>query len=173
MAAGNDDLKAVFLAFCDSTKKGSTGCTDKTIKKILTDAKLFGKTLNATEMDITFRKVLGNKSKELDFNGFLAVLKAYAPSYQKDHNLANADEAFEKMCAEIGSHGPAAHGTTKVSGDDATKRMTDVGGYTGSHKERFDAETGKGKGIEGRSDRADNTGYVGGYKEKGTYDTKH
>ena len=49
--------------------------------------------------------------------------------------------------------------------------MTDSSQYTGAHKERFGAD-GKGKGIEGRSDRADNTGYVGNYKGAGTYDKK-
>lgn len=42
-------------------------------------------------------------------------------------------------------------------------------GYTGSHKERFDADTGKGKGKEGRADTAQNTGYVANYKNEGTY----
>ncbi len=51
-------------------------------------------------------------------------------------------------------------------------KMTDTSNYTGSHKERF-GEDGKGKGIEGREDRADNSGYVGNYKEAGTYDKKH
>jgi len=50
--------------------------------------------------------------------------------------------------------------------------MTDTSQYTGAHKERFDAE-GHGKGIEGRADKAENTGYVGNYKEAGTYDKKH
>jgi hypothetical protein len=51
-------------------------------------------------------------------------------------------------------------------------RMTDVSGYTGSHKERFD-ESGKGKGVDGRLDRVENTGYVGNYKNAGTFDKKH
>ena len=50
--------------------------------------------------------------------------------------------------------------------------MTDTSQYTGSHKERFD-ESGKGKGIDGRSDRAENTGYVGNYKGADTYDKTH
>lgn len=37
-------------------------------------------------------------------------------------------------------------------------RLTDVSKYTGSHKERFDA-TGKGKGLSGRVDVADSSGY--------------
>ena len=59
--------------------------------------------------------------------------------------------------------------TTNVGGVD---RLTDTSKYTGAHKERFD-ESGKGKGIDGRENVADNTGYVGGYKEKDTYDKKH
>ena len=51
-------------------------------------------------------------------------------------------------------------------------RLTDPSKYTGSHKERFD-ETGKGKGVEGRVDKVDNSGYVGNYKGQGTYDKKH
>ena len=37
---------------------------------------------------------------------------------------------------------------------------------------RFD-ESGKGKGLEGRVDKADDSGYVGNYKGEGTYDKKH
>ena len=48
-------------------------------------------------------------------------------------------------------------------------RLTDTSKYTGSHKERFD-ESGKGKGIEGRVDKMDDSGYVGGYKNKDSYD---
>ena len=50
--------------------------------------------------------------------------------------------------------------------------MTDSSKYTGSHKERFD-ESGKGKGLQGRKDKADSSGYVSGYKEEGSYDKKH
>lgn len=50
-------------------------------------------------------------------------------------------------------------------------RLTDTSKYTGAHKERFDKE-GKGKGKEGRENIADDSGYVGGYKGKDTYDKK-
>ena len=53
-------------------------------------------------------------------------------------------------------------------------RLTDSSKYTGSHKERFD-EGGKGKGMSGRKDfdeKAD-SGYVGAYKGKDTYDGTH
>ena len=51
-------------------------------------------------------------------------------------------------------------------------RLTDTSKYTGAHKERFD-ESGKGKGASGRTDAAQNTGYVGGYKGAGSYDKSH
>lgn len=60
-------------------------------------------------------------------------------------------------------------GTSKTGG---VGRMTDTSQYTGSHKERFD-ESGKGKGIDGREERADNSGYVGDYKGEGSYDKAH
>lgn len=52
------------------------------------------------------------------------------------------------------------------------ERLTDTSKYTGSHKERFDA-TGKGKGIAGRKDLVDASGYVSGYQHKDTYDHAH
>lgn len=51
------------------------------------------------------------------------------------------------------------------------ERLTDASRYTGSHKERFD-ESGKGRGREGREELVDDTGYVGAYKNAGTYDGK-
>ena len=60
----------------------------------------------------------------------------------------------------------------RQSATGAVDRMTDTSKYTGSHKERFD-QSGKGKGIQGRQDKAANDGYVGNYKGAGTYDAKH
>ena len=45
----------------------------------------------------------------------------------------------------------------------AVDRLTDTSKYTGTHKERFD-DTGKGKGIAGRKDLVDTSGYVTGFK---------
>lgn len=59
----------------------------------------------------------------------------------------------------------------KVAKTAAVDRLTDASRYTGSHKERFD-DSGKGKGREGREELVENTGYVGAYKNAGTYDTK-
>lgn len=50
-------------------------------------------------------------------------------------------------------------------------RLTDTTKFTGSHKERFDS-TGRGKGKAGREDVVDTSGYVSGYKHRGTYEKK-
>ena len=59
----------------------------------------------------------------------------------------------------------------KTSKTGGVSKMTDTSQYTGAHKERFDA-SGKGKGIDGRADVSDNTGYVGQYKGEGSYEKK-
>ncbi|ELW56793.1 Tubulin polymerization-promoting protein family member 3 [Tupaia chinensis] len=61
--------------------------------------------------------------------------------------------------------------TQKAKTGGAVDRLTDTSKYTGSHKERFD-ESGKGKGIAGRQDILDDSGYVSAYKNAGTYDAK-
>lgn len=50
--------------------------------------------------------------------------------------------------------------------------MTDHTQYTGSHKERFD-DSGKGKGMDGKTEAGNSDGYVGNYKGAGTYDAAH
>ena len=54
---------------------------------------------------------------------------------------------------------------------DTVNRLTDTSKYTGTHKQRFD-DTGKGKGISGRKDLPDTSGYVSGYQNKDTFDKK-
>ena len=167
------DLKASFLAFCDFTKKGSTTCNDKTLKKICTDCKLYSKDMDQNRVDIQFRKHIGNNQKEVDFNGFVSFIEgALSDAYASAHKISK-EEAIKQIKEKIQKGNPNLNKTTEVAKSAAVDRLTDVAHYTGAHKERFDAETGKGKGIAGREDRADNTGYVQGYKNKDTYDEKH
>lgn len=65
----------------------------------------------------------------------------------------------------ITSHSHSPQGGKAASTVD---RLTDVSKYTGSHKQRFD-EAGKGRGIAGRKDLPDQSGYVQGYQNKNTY----
>jgi hypothetical protein len=68
---------------------------------------------------------------------------------------------------------PVVNSTAKpATNSNVYSRLTDHTKYTGAHKERFDA-SGKGKGKAGRVDVVENTGYVGSYKNQGTYDKSH
>lgn len=58
-----------------------------------------------------------------------------------------------------------------VKTPNSVDRLTNTSKYTGTHKQRFD-ESGKGKGIAGRKDLPDGSGYVTGYQNKDTYDKK-
>jgi len=87
-----------------------------------------------------------------------------------DHKQDEA-KAKEEIQDKLSKAAPKAHGTTKTSGTGGVAKMTDTSKYTGSHKERFDAE-GKGKGADGRTDKVEASGYVGNYKGEGTFDKK-
>lgn len=79
------------------------------------------------------------------------------------------DEIVEKLSK---LEAPVVKSAAKAQADGVYNRLTDHTKYTGSHKERFDAE-GKGKGKAGRVDVQENTGYVAAYKNAGTYDKSH
>lgn len=144
-----------------STSGGSL-ITLSNIDKWFKQAGVFTKNFTTTDTGIHFGKLKEKKANYADFERFLEDViktKKLDPSEIKG-KLIN--------CGEPG-HAAGSTKTTNVGGVD---RLTDTSKYTGSHKERFD-ESGKGKGISGREDVADNEGYVSGYKEKDTYDKKH
>ncbi|TPP64947.1 Tubulin polymerization-promoting protein family member 2 [Fasciola gigantica] len=152
-----DSLHEIFLDFCDKTKKGSQTATDKTIRKMCLDCKICGKKLDSNAVDIAFKKHLGNSVKEMDFESFKQFIGgSLSVEYARAAGIAK-DEATNQLIEKIKAGSPKMHGTTSVSNDRATQALTDVEGYTGSHKNRFDQETGKGRGLEGRVDRDDNS----------------
>ncbi|XP_069701591.1 tubulin polymerization-promoting protein homolog [Periplaneta americana] len=163
MATSSDDLKSMFEAF---SKFGDTKSVGKTITltqcdKWFKQAKVIdGKKITTTDTAICFNKF---KSKTIDFDTFKKYVEDLANSKKM-----SPDELYG-MLTSCGAPGIA--GTTGVSKTGAVDRLTDTSLYTGSHKERFD-ESGKGKGIEGRENVAEDSGYVTGYKGKDTYDKK-
>ena len=97
-------------------------------------------------------------------DGFDALVAQIAESKKVDKSAV-----LDKINS---SGGPSLSNTTGVANASNVARMTDTSNYTGAHKERFGAD-GKGKGLDGREDRQENTGYVGNYKGANTYDKKH
>lgn len=118
-----------------------------------------GKKVTTTDTGIAFQK---HKSKTINFSQFNEFLDGLCKS--KGLNLDEVKGKLDKCLASKAE-------TTAAAASGVVKRMTDTTKYTGTHKERFDAE-GKGKGQEGRVDKSENEGYVTGYKNKDTYDKK-
>lgn len=148
-----------FSKFGDTKSDGKT-ITLTQIDKWFKQAQVFDKKLTQTDTGITFNKF---KSKTINYANFVTFLEDLAG--QKKMEV----EDIKRKLMECGP--PGTNKATAVVNTGAVDRLTDTSKYTGAHKERFDA-SGKGKGKEGREDLVDDSGYVGGYKNKDTYDSK-
>ncbi|XP_071569372.1 tubulin polymerization-promoting protein homolog isoform X1 [Temnothorax nylanderi] len=118
-----------------------------------------GKKITTTDTGIYFKK---HKSTKLGVEQYKTFLEELAKS--KKVELAE----MKKKMASCGPPGVTVGASGAGKAASTVDRLTDVSKYTGSHKQRFD-ETGKGKGIAGRKDVADTSGYVQGYQHKDTY----
>ncbi|CAI2731229.1 unnamed protein product [Schistosoma spindalis] len=150
--SSSNELKQSFLSFCNFVKKGSNTATDKTIKKLCTDCHIYSKNLDTNRIDIEFRAHIGSTKRDVDFPGFVSFLEGRLAKVYAAANGMEHEEAVIELKRKIAETSPAIHGGTKISSDPTTSRLTNVKTFTGSHKERFDIETGKGLGKAGRVD---------------------
>ncbi|XP_063715394.1 tubulin polymerization-promoting protein family member 2-like [Symsagittifera roscoffensis] len=161
------DLQSVFNEFCSfgaGTGKTKTELDSKNFKKMTEDCGLFKKgKLDGAEMDMIFTRCK-NPARHIPFDKFKAQA---VPQLAKAVYGADSEENQKKIIDAITSNSPKNKTSAKASNDKVVGRLTDTSKYTGAHKERFD-ESGKGKGADGREDKAANDGYVQGYQNKGT-----
>ncbi|KAG4079808.1 hypothetical protein HA402_014939 [Bradysia odoriphaga] len=150
----------VFSKFGD-TKSDGKHITLSQSDKWMKQAKVIDKKITTTDTAIHFKKLKSMKLSLTDYNKFLDDLAT-----TKKVDLA---EIKNKM-ATCGAPGVLQVSAGKAAA--AVERLTDTSKYTGSSKQRFD-ETGKGKGVQGRKDVVDASGYVSGYQHKDTYDKGH
>ncbi|XP_041641861.1 tubulin polymerization-promoting protein family member 3 [Cheilinus undulatus] len=172
--AESTDMDNLLVSFKKFAIHGDTKATGKELNgknwaKLCKDCKIIdGKNVTSTDVDIVFSKVKQKTSRVITYEEFRNALEELAPKRFKGQSK---EEALESIFKLVEGKEPTNVGVTKVAKTRAVDRLTDASKYTGSHKERFD-ETGKGKGREGREDLVQNTGYVGAYKNAGTYDSK-
>ncbi|XP_028711914.1 tubulin polymerization-promoting protein family member 2 [Peromyscus leucopus] len=158
-----------FAVFGDTSSSG-TEITNKNFSKLCKDCGIMdGKAVTSTDVDIVFSKVKAKNARTINFQQFQEAMKELGQKRFKGKSL---DEALENVYKLMEGKDPATTGVTKATTVGGVDRLTDTSKYTGTHKERFD-ESGKGKGLEGREETADNSGYVSGYKGAGTYDQKN
>ncbi|XP_035916838.1 tubulin polymerization-promoting protein homolog isoform X1 [Anopheles stephensi] len=158
-AAFKEQFRA-FSKFGD-TKSDGKHLTLSQSDKWMKQAKVIDKKITTTDTGIHFKKLKSMKLTLDDYNKFLEDLAKT--------KKVELDEIKTKM-ANCGA--PGVHNATPGKAAETVARLTDTSKYTGSHKQRFD-ETGKGKGIAGRKDLVDQSGYVSGYGHKNTYDKTH
>uniref|UniRef100_A0A671WCD2 Tubulin polymerization promoting protein n=1 Tax=Sparus aurata TaxID=8175 RepID=A0A671WCD2_SPAAU len=111
-----------------------------------------GKSITLTDVDIVFSKVKKKSARNITYDEFKTALAELARKKYKDKTGEEAEAEVFKL---IEGKAPVIAG------------VTDTSKFTGSHKERFDP-TGRGKGKAGREDIVDTSGYVSGYKHRGT-----
>ncbi|XP_037553672.1 tubulin polymerization-promoting protein family member 3 [Nematolebias whitei] len=172
--AESSDMEQLLLTFKRFAVHGDTKATGKELNgknwaKLCKDCKITdNKNVTSTDVDIVFSKVKQRTARVITYEEFEEALKQLAPKKFKGQSK---EEALQSIYKLVEGREPSNVGVTKVSKTAAVDRLTDTSRYTGSHKERFD-ESGRGKGREGREEIVENTGYVGAYKNAGTYDAK-
>ncbi|ELK23774.1 Tubulin polymerization-promoting protein family member 2 [Myotis davidii] len=157
-----------FAVFGESSSSG-VEINNKNFSKLCKDCGIMdGKMVTSTDVDIVFSKVKDKNARTITFPQFQEAMKELG---QKRFKGKNPDETLENIYKLMEGKDPATPGVTKATTVGGVSRLTDTSKYTGSHKERFD-ESGKGKGIAGREERSENSGYVSAYKGAGTFDKK-
>ncbi|KAK2500476.1 hypothetical protein MC885_016385 [Smutsia gigantea] len=158
-----------FAVFGESSSSGNE-MNNKNFSKLCKDCGIMdGKMVTSTDVDIVFSKVKAKNARTITFQQFQEAMKELGKKLFKGKS---PEEALESIYKLMEGKDPATSGVTKTSTVGGVSRLTDTSQYTGTHKERFD-ESGKGKGITGRKDMTDSSGYVSGYKGAGTYDKKN
>uniref|UniRef100_A0A8C8M5V1 Tubulin polymerization-promoting protein family member 3 n=1 Tax=Oncorhynchus tshawytscha TaxID=74940 RepID=A0A8C8M5V1_ONCTS len=168
--AESTDLEQLMNSFKKFAIHGDTKATGKEMNgknwaKLCKDCKIIdGKNVTGTDVDIVFTKTVVDDHHE----EFQRALEELAPKRFKGQSK---EEALTSVYKLIEGKEPTNIGVTKMAKTAAVDRLTDTTKYTGSHKERFD-ESGKGRGKGGREELVEETGYVGSYKNAGTYEEK-
>jgi hypothetical protein len=158
-AAKEPTLKDQFAAFSRFGDKSSDGKeisltnSDKWMKQAHV---IDGKKITTTDTSITFKKHF-KTAKKINFEDFKKFIEDLAASKKIEPK-----EIEDKL---INCGRPGLSSATKAAHAGVVERLTDTSKYTGSHKERFDS-TGRGRGIEGRRDMKDTSGYTAAFKTK-------
>ena len=108
----------------------------------------------STETGIEFKKI-AKSSKSVnkkDYDLFLESLvkRKNSSPVEDQKNKIKKSLAMAPKPASSSSSASSTSASTTAKSSDVVSRLTDHTKYTGSHKHRFDAETGKGRGKEGR-----------------------
>lgn len=189
MATDDSDIREYFEKCVQAANVGNQSVNPKMANlkaatKMLKGAGFSHEEIQVFEASVFMQFAPKTGKKEVSQDDFVSkMLRELAAKYieKKKKRPAKPDEKEqlttqykEKITAANQAEKNKTTASTKsTTADRVTGRLTDVKGYTASHKERFDKETGRGKGKEGRETKVENTGYTGQYRNKDTYDKTH
>ncbi|KAI9325442.1 p25-alpha-domain-containing protein [Zopfochytrium polystomum] len=153
-AAANKDLRSAFEAFASfgSSRNLAASAPIPNAAATTIDSARFAKlardtgliappSLTIVDVDLIFEKCkIAKGTRKLDFKGFKKALQMVAEKRQCD---------YSHVVAIVVAGSPALTGTIPDY-DPVIEKLTDTSLYTGTHKNRFDPETGVGRGLEGR-----------------------
>lgn len=127
--------------------------------------------LSRADVDLIFTKVKAKGERRISLGQFTTAMVMIG---RKKLNKADGDDSevlnqlLNNAAVPSALDGSASDRTEtkrrKAGGGDIVSRLTDPKLYTGAHKERFDAETGKGKGLAGRDSVSKGAGGAGAYR---------
>ncbi|NXY89763.1 TPPP2 protein, partial [Alcedo cyanopectus] len=152
-----------FAIYGDTSASGN-GMTGKNFSKMCKECGIMdGKTVTSIDVSIVFNKV---KTKDVHTITFAEFQQAMKELCIKRFKGKSPEEALQAVYGLIEGKKPGSMGATVKGHQDRWSHETDSSKYTGSHKELFD-ESGRGKSFAGHQGLAENSGYVGAYKEAG------
>jgi len=156
--ASLQDLREIYESFCSfgSNRNLATGSNTNLsgnaemdgakFSKLTRDCKIVdGKKVTTTDVDILFNQVKVKGARKIDWEGFQTAFQALA---EKRFPSKNGRDAFDSLLHLVSDKAPIARATVTQTGGVYSK-LTDTTQYTGSHKNRFDAN-GTGLGAAGR-----------------------
>lgn len=111
---GDSDVHKAFLCFCNTSKKGSTRASNKTVARIFSDSGLYTNFFTVVDCDIAFTKFTANKTKEMNFIMFKRFLKTLTEKLGR---------SYEETLKIISQSTPKLHNPTKICENDALKRL--------------------------------------------------
>lgn len=167
-----DALVEKMKAFALTQTKNASKMDSKTVGKLAKEC--WPKALQPRIDSSVFPKVMDKTTKSINLDNKEQVQKFIAEASIQYDDVTKKTKEFkkhEKFLADKVIAADLGIKKTAISKTGGVDKMTDASKYTGAHKERFD-ESGKGKGAAGRTDKAENTGYVGNYKGQGTFEKK-
>jgi hypothetical protein len=160
------ELNEIYNSFCSfgSNRNLATGTADFAGGEVTMDGAKFGKfakdtkivdakKVTTTDVDIIFNKIKTKGARRIGWDEFQNGFQELA---DKKYPGKSPKDAFESLLAFVSDKGPIARGTiTQANG--VYDKLTNTNSYTGTHKNRFDAN-GVGLGGAGRQTNDNPTG---------------